>query len=353
MTDEALDGSCRIIVSGSATTDVLDCTVNRWFLDLLSGEQVTLTCYCAPGLFCHRHIAVDVLEKIATVNAIPFERGGELDPRTGRQWLAPDDPARQQVQVGVVPVMSPNGKAPVGFATSALMTQANQRRLMELAHFTPSEQAQAEKYADELLMRLKQERSVTIGRAEDVQGTVGILTHEARENGLPGLWKPLSAERNTAWEQGDHTVTHTSNQLRFPPERQAITLKLLPIVSPDGGPHIGYAAAALVSQQNKSEMLEVAHFNPRAKERAEDYTRYLEQTLQKRGYLTLGYNRDIEGTVDWLTRQARANRLNGEWNPLTPEQRQHLNNSESNIVHTYNELRTVATTGLIERNYER
>lgn len=26
------------------------------FLDLLSGEQVTLTCYCAPGVFCHRHI---------------------------------------------------------------------------------------------------------------------------------------------------------------------------------------------------------------------------------------------------------------------------------------------------------
>ncbi len=98
------------------------------------------------------------------------------------------------------------------------MTQANQRRLMELAHFTPSEQAQADTYADELRMRLNQERSVTIGRAVDVPGTVDILIHEARENGLPGLWKPLSAERNTAWEQGGRTVTHTSNQLRLPPD---------------------------------------------------------------------------------------------------------------------------------------
>ncbi len=104
----------------------------------------------------------------------------------------------------------------------------------------------------------------------------------------------MSTERNTAWEQGDHTVTHTSNQLRFPLERQAITLKLLPIIAPDGGSHIGYAAAALVSQQNKSAMLEVAHFNPKAHERAEDYTRYLEQTLQKRGYLTT-VHRPFEG----------------------------------------------------------
>jgi hypothetical protein len=141
--------------------------------------------------------------------------------------------------------------------------------------------------------------------------------------------------------------------LRLPADRQVIALRLLPIVSPEGGSPIGYAAAALVSQQNKSAMLEVAHFNPKAKERAEEYTHYLEQTLQKRGYLTLGYNRDIEGTIDWLTRQARANRLNGEWNPLTPEQREHLNNGASNIVHTYNELHMVSTTGLREQSYER
>ncbi|MEP7287908.1 MAG: hypothetical protein ABI947_19325 [Chloroflexota bacterium] len=323
------------------------------FLDLLQGEQVTLTCYCSPSTFCHRHIAVDVLEKVAAVHAMPFERGGEIDPHTGKLWLAPDNPARQQVQVGVVPVISPNGKTPVGFATAALVTQAQQRRLMEIGHFAPDEQTQAEKYADHLLVSLRQDKRVTIGRAEDIQETVKLLTDEARENGLSGLWKPLSPERNAAWEQGDHAINHTANQLRLPSDRQRVTLKLLPIISPDGRTRIGYAAAAFVSQQDNSAMLEVAHFNPKAKERAEDYTHELGQTLNKRGYLMSGHNRDVEKTVHWLTKQAQGNRLNGEWNAMPPEQRQHMNDDNFSLVHAYNELRTVSTTGLKAQDYER
>lgn len=48
------------------------------FLEILALEEVTLTCYCRAGKFCHRHIAVNVLEKIAAHHGIPFERGGEL-----------------------------------------------------------------------------------------------------------------------------------------------------------------------------------------------------------------------------------------------------------------------------------
>jgi protein gp37 len=47
------------------------------FLSILERERVVLTCYCAVGEFCHRHLAVDVLEKIAISRRIGFERGGE------------------------------------------------------------------------------------------------------------------------------------------------------------------------------------------------------------------------------------------------------------------------------------
>lgn len=49
------------------------------FDELLQINQLTLMCYCKPGAFCHRHIAVNVLERIAVARKIPFERGGEID----------------------------------------------------------------------------------------------------------------------------------------------------------------------------------------------------------------------------------------------------------------------------------
>ena len=48
------------------------------FLAILAAEEVTLACYCHTGAFSHRHIAVNVLEKIAAHHGIPFECGGEL-----------------------------------------------------------------------------------------------------------------------------------------------------------------------------------------------------------------------------------------------------------------------------------
>jgi hypothetical protein len=35
-------------------------------------------CFCRAGTFCHRHLAVTVLEKIAQARGLPFMRGGEL-----------------------------------------------------------------------------------------------------------------------------------------------------------------------------------------------------------------------------------------------------------------------------------
>jgi hypothetical protein len=54
------------------------------FLDILAQECVTLTCYC-DGPFCHRFLAVDVLEKIARYHALPFERGGEIQVQAVQQ----------------------------------------------------------------------------------------------------------------------------------------------------------------------------------------------------------------------------------------------------------------------------
>jgi hypothetical protein len=47
------------------------------FLEILQHDQVTLLCYCRPGDFCHRHLAVDVLEKISARHGITCECGGE------------------------------------------------------------------------------------------------------------------------------------------------------------------------------------------------------------------------------------------------------------------------------------
>jgi uncharacterized protein YeaO (DUF488 family) len=48
------------------------------FIELIQRPQLVLLCYCRSGVFCHRHIALDVLEKIANAKGLPFMRGGEL-----------------------------------------------------------------------------------------------------------------------------------------------------------------------------------------------------------------------------------------------------------------------------------
>lgn len=48
------------------------------FTEIIQREHVVLLCYCRTGVFCHRHLALDVLEKIAHAKGLPFARGGEL-----------------------------------------------------------------------------------------------------------------------------------------------------------------------------------------------------------------------------------------------------------------------------------
>lgn len=48
------------------------------FTEVLNREQIVLLCYCRAGVFCHRHLVVDVLEKIARAKGLSFERGGEV-----------------------------------------------------------------------------------------------------------------------------------------------------------------------------------------------------------------------------------------------------------------------------------
>lgn len=47
------------------------------FLDILAARRV-LTCYCGADGFCHRHLAADVLAKLATTYGIPVVLEGEL-----------------------------------------------------------------------------------------------------------------------------------------------------------------------------------------------------------------------------------------------------------------------------------
>ena len=58
------------------------------FLALLERERFTICCYCAVGAFCHRHLAVDILEKIALAKGLPFIRRGELSLRNVKTFPA-------------------------------------------------------------------------------------------------------------------------------------------------------------------------------------------------------------------------------------------------------------------------
>lgn len=51
------------------------------FVELIQGGRWVICCYCAAGEFCHRHLIVDILERIAQSKNLPFVRGGELAVR--------------------------------------------------------------------------------------------------------------------------------------------------------------------------------------------------------------------------------------------------------------------------------
>lgn len=49
-------------------------------------RRIVFTCYCAAGDFCHRHLAVNVLEKIGAKFGFTIVSGGELEPpKPGRE----------------------------------------------------------------------------------------------------------------------------------------------------------------------------------------------------------------------------------------------------------------------------
>jgi len=48
------------------------------FMELVQRERLVICCYCAAGTFCHRHLAVDILSKIAAYHGLPLTCSGEL-----------------------------------------------------------------------------------------------------------------------------------------------------------------------------------------------------------------------------------------------------------------------------------
>ena len=48
------------------------------FMELVQRERLVICCYCAASAFCHRHLAVDILSKIAAYHGLPIMCGGEL-----------------------------------------------------------------------------------------------------------------------------------------------------------------------------------------------------------------------------------------------------------------------------------
>jgi hypothetical protein len=53
------------------------------FLQLLAPEsgELVLGCYCPPHAFCHRYIAIEVLQKIGQAHGIPVDYAGERNAR--------------------------------------------------------------------------------------------------------------------------------------------------------------------------------------------------------------------------------------------------------------------------------
>jgi hypothetical protein len=312
------------------------------FLDILAQPQATITCYCAPGTFCHRHIAADVLGKIAEKHGLPFQQGGEVDPHTGRVWLAPNDPNRRDVQFGVLPVFSPDKDIQLGYAAVGRVSNPkNINVAIELAHFRSH--ASAEQYLGNLESTLSQKHLPLSGTKDELDGTERFLILRAREVGLPATLNFLTHARNKAWNDGTLRLTHTEEELRFPPERQELRFGILPIKAPDGMTPLGFAATTLLQQGDTHALLELAHFANNGAARAEHYLDGIEDTLEQGGFSMTGQSITMRRTVDWLAAQARENDLDGDWQPLTHQQAQDLDAGTFALTHSFREVRTMSS----------
>lgn len=50
----------------------------KW-LSILHQDNVAIACYCRTGVFCHRHVLKEILEKVAKIHQIEFIDGGEIE----------------------------------------------------------------------------------------------------------------------------------------------------------------------------------------------------------------------------------------------------------------------------------
>src|SRR5262249_4655726 len=145
-------------------------------------------------------------------------------------------------------------------------------------------------------------------------------------------------------------LTHTVEEMHFPPEQQDIRFGVLHIKATNGVSSLGLAATALVQQGDTHALLELAHFASNGEERAHQYLDGVENTLEKGGFPITGHSQDIQRTVDWLTRQARENDQTGEWQVLTSQQAQELDTGELSLIHSFRDVRTMSG-GAIQLNW--
>jgi hypothetical protein len=138
-------------------------------------------------------------------------------------------------------------------------------------------------------------------------------------------------------------LTHTEEELRFPPERQELRFGILPIKAPDGMTPLGFAATTLLQQGDTHALLELAHFANNGAARAEHYLDGIEDTLEQGGFSMTGQSITMRRTVDWLAAQARENDLDGDWQPLTHQQAQDLDAGTFALTHSFREVRTMSS----------
>jgi len=318
------------------------------FLDILTRESATLTCYCAPGVFCHRHLAVEVLDKVAQANQLPFKAGGERDPYTHRAYVPPEAPNFQTLGTTVLPIVDPKGKTQYGWSVTAILNGkdeegAPKRQLLEVAHFAPPFQVSAERYAEQIIDDLKAQRLPLRGAAADVRDSIHHVQEVAKTNDLTGKVETLTSKQAEVWENDRKAfaLAHTPKGMHIQPDLHELSFTALPVIN-EKRACVGFCAVAIVTQQDKQSLLEVAHFESTGRKRAEEYAQQLADDLKRAHLPRAGTTGQVDKSVGWLSEQAFNNHLNGVWLPLDAKAQERLATGRLQLEHEPFELRPLS-----------
>lgn len=78
LSDEQYEAAYLDLLRARWKTDQVE--IGRFFKSIQTKREIAIACYCAPGTFCHRHLAVEPLIAMGTQYGIEIEYAGEYKP---------------------------------------------------------------------------------------------------------------------------------------------------------------------------------------------------------------------------------------------------------------------------------